>query len=71
MPHDLLVTGPQDAKITIVLAHGAGAAMDTTWMESTSSALADKGLRVVRFQFDYMSARRSTGKRPRPRGRNF
>ncbi|MDK4717283.1 alpha/beta fold hydrolase [Rhizobium sp. CNPSo 4039] len=66
MPHDFLVTGPQDANITIVLAHGAGGAMDTTWMENMSSALADKGLRVVRFEFDYMSARRSTGKRSPP-----
>jgi len=66
MPHDFLVTGPQDAEITIVLAHGAGGAMDTTWMENMSSALADKGLRVVRFEFDYMAAQRSTGKRPPP-----
>ena len=66
MHHDCLLTGPEDAKITIVLAHGAGGAMDTTWMENMSSALADKGLRVVRFEFDYMAARRSTGKRSPP-----
>ncbi|MFB2567409.1 alpha/beta fold hydrolase [Rhizobium sp. IMFF44] len=66
MPQDFLVTGPEDAKITIVLAHGAGGAMDATWMENMSSALADKGLRVVRFEFDYMAARRSTGKRSPP-----
>ncbi len=66
MPHDFLVTGPEDAKITIVLAHGASGAMDTTWMENMSSALADEGLRVVRFEFDYMSSRRSTGKRSPP-----
>ena len=66
MPHDFLVTGPEDAEIMIVLAHGAGGAMDTTWMENMSSALADKSLRVVRFEFDYMSARRSTGKRSPP-----
>ena len=66
MPHDFLVTGPEDAKITIVLAHGAGGAMDTMWMENMSSAFADQGLRVVRFEFDYMAARRSTGKRSPP-----
>lgn len=66
MPHNLLITGPQDAKITIVLAHGAGGAMDTTWMENMSFALSERGLRVVRFEFDYMSARRSTGKRSPP-----
>jgi predicted alpha/beta-hydrolase family hydrolase len=66
MPDDFLVTGPEDAKITIVLAHGAGGAMDTTWMENMSSAFADQGLRIVRFEFDYMSARRSTGQRSPP-----
>lgn len=66
MSHDFLVTGPEDAKITIALAHGAGGAMDATWMENMSSALANEGLRVVRFEFDYMAARRSTGKRSPP-----
>nr|WP_201009201.1 alpha/beta family hydrolase [Rhizobium rhizogenes]QCL09452.1 alpha/beta hydrolase family protein [Rhizobium rhizogenes]QCL09620.1 alpha/beta hydrolase family protein [Rhizobium rhizogenes] len=66
MPHDFLVTGPADAKITIILAHGAGGAMDTTWMETMSAALSDKGLRIVRFEFDYMAARRSSGKRAPP-----
>ncbi|MFS8047547.1 alpha/beta fold hydrolase [Rhizobium sp. BR 314] len=66
MPYDFLVTGPEDAKITIVLAHGAGGAMDTTWMENMSKALSEKGLRIVRFEFRYMSERRSTGKRPPP-----
>ncbi|NKJ38408.1 MULTISPECIES: alpha/beta family hydrolase [Rhizobium] len=66
MPHDFLVTGPEDAKINIVLAHGAGGAMDTTWMETMSAALSDKGLRIVRFEFDYMAARRFSGKRAPP-----
>ncbi|MFK0165126.1 alpha/beta family hydrolase [Rhizobium sp. NPDC090279] len=66
MPHDFLVTGPKDAKITIVLAHGAGGAMDTTWMETTSAAFSERGLRIIRFEFDYMSARRSSSKRPPP-----
>ncbi|MDK4719421.1 alpha/beta hydrolase [Rhizobium sp. CNPSo 3968] len=66
MPYQLLVTGPEDAKITILLAHGAGGAMDTKWMEAISAALSDKGLRIIRFEFDYMSARRSSGKRSPP-----
>lgn len=66
MPHDLLVTGPEDAKITILLAHGAGGAMDTPWMENMSRALSEKGLRIVRFEFGYMSERRSSGKRSPP-----
>lgn len=68
MAHDFLVTGPDDAQITIILAHGAGGAMDTTWMETMATALSRKGLRIVRFEFDYMASRRSSGKRlPPPR----
>ncbi|MFK0204747.1 alpha/beta family hydrolase [Agrobacterium sp. NPDC090283] len=66
MPHDFLVTGPEDANVTVVLAHGAGGAMDTTWMTTMSAALSDKGLRIVRFEFDYMAARRSSEKRAPP-----
>lgn len=66
MPHDFLVTGPEDAQTTIVLAHGAGGAMDTKWMETVSAGLSEKGLQVVRFEFDYMSARRSSAKRSPP-----
>ncbi|SCB25635.1 alpha/beta family hydrolase [Rhizobium hainanense] len=66
MPHQFLINGPEDAKVTIVLAHGAGGAMDTKWMETMSAALVRKGLRIVRFEFDYMSARRSSGKRSPP-----
>ncbi|MGY5804280.1 alpha/beta family hydrolase [Rhizobium sp. LEGMi12c] len=66
MPHQFLINGPEDAKVTIVLAHGAGGAMDTKWMEAMSAALVRKGLRIVRFEFDYMSARRSSGKRSPP-----
>lgn len=66
MPHDFLVIGPEGTKVAIVLAHGAGGAMDTNWMETVSVALSEKGLRMIRFEFDYMSARRSSGKRSPP-----
>ncbi|NLR99846.1 alpha/beta hydrolase [Rhizobium sp. P38BS-XIX] len=66
MPHDILVTGPDDAKTTIILAHGAGGAMDTSWMDSVAVALSENELRVIRFEFDYMSARRTSGKRAPP-----
>ncbi|WP_409526883.1 alpha/beta family hydrolase [Rhizobium sp. P40RR-XXII] len=66
MPHDVLVTGAQDADITIVLAHGAGSAMDTASVENMSSTFADRGQPVVRLEFDYMAGRRSTGKRSPP-----
>jgi predicted alpha/beta-hydrolase family hydrolase len=59
---EILIDGPRDASIAIVLAHGAGAAMDTPFMNYFATGLADHGHRVVRFEFPYMASKRSTGK---------
>ena len=58
----LLMDGPRRARNTIVLAHGAGAVMDSEFMNAFAEGLAGHGLRVVRFEFSYMAARRVTGK---------
>ena len=63
---ELLVNGTNRADCTIVLAHGAGAPMDTDFMNAFANALADGGLRVVRFEFPYMAERRRSGKRRAP-----
>ncbi len=47
---------------TVVLAHGAGAGMDTPFMNFFAQALAKHNLRVVRFEFPYMARRRQAGK---------
>ncbi|MBW8876611.1 MAG: alpha/beta fold hydrolase [Acidobacteria bacterium] len=61
-PHFLL-DGPKGP--TIVLAHGAGAPMDSPFMEVVAAGLAEGGLRVVRFELPYMRRRRESGeKRP-------
>lgn len=60
-----LLNGDAAGRTTVLLAHGAGAAMDTPWMERVAEGLAGQGLRVARFEFSYMAARRSGGsKRP-------
>jgi uncharacterized protein len=59
---ELLIDGPRPARTTIVLAHGAGAGMDSEFMNAFAEGLADCGLGVVRFEFPYMAARRETGK---------
>ena len=61
----LLVDGPADARANLLLAHGAGAGMEHEWMVTMAAALAERGLRVVRFEFPYMHARRE-GRRPGP-----
>lgn len=49
----------------ILLAHGAGAPMDSPFMNQVSSGLAADGVEVVRFEFPYMQKRRIDGiKRP-------
>jgi uncharacterized protein len=60
---DLRRDGPDDAERPLILAHGAGAAMDSPWMEAITSRLAVRGVRVYRFEFPYMRERRRTGKK--------
>lgn len=62
---EFLDHGPKDSLHRIVLAHGAGAPMDSPFLDSMSKHLVNKGFRVVRFEFPYMRLRRSGGsKRP-------
>jgi predicted alpha/beta-hydrolase family hydrolase len=67
MVEKFLFDGPEDAPATILLAHGAGAPMDSASMTATARALAEAGLRVARFEFGYMAARRSGARKPPPR----
>lgn len=62
-----LLDGPDTAPVTILLAHGAGAAMDSPSMTATAKALATAGFRVARFEFHYMAARRYGHRKPPPR----
>jgi hypothetical protein len=64
---DFLFDGPENAPVTILLAHGAGAPMDSASMNAVTAALAGTGFRVARFEFGYMAARRTTGPKPPPR----
>jgi predicted alpha/beta-hydrolase family hydrolase len=60
--HHLLVDGPDDAPLTLALAHGAGAPSASPWMARFARAVAAKGFRVARFDFPYMAS----GKRGAP-----
>lgn len=62
-----LIDGPADARLTLLLSHGAGAPMDSAAMSAIARALAGVGLRVARFEFGYMAARRSGLRKPPPR----
>jgi predicted alpha/beta-hydrolase family hydrolase len=61
-----LVDGPDDSAATLLLAHGAGAPMDSVAMRTAAQTLAMTGLRVLRFEFAYMASRRASGRRKPP-----
>lgn len=57
-------SGPQTPRL--ILAHGAGAPMDSEFMERMADLLAARKIGVVRFEFPYMAQRRSGGKKRPP-----
>jgi len=61
-----LFDGPRSADVLLALAHGAGAPMDSPFMETVAGGLAARGLRVARFEFPYMARRRREGGRRPP-----
>lgn len=63
---DFLFDGPEDAPLTLALAHGAGAPMDSDFMTVIARNVAARGWRVARFEFPYMAARRRDGRRRPP-----
>ena len=52
---------------TLLLAHGAGAPMDSPWMNLFAELLEERGIRVARFEFEYMAARRTGARKPAPK----
>ncbi len=62
----LLVDGPARDAPRLVLAHGAGAPMDSDFMQQTAEAIAGHGITVVRFEFPYMAKRRGDDRRRPP-----
>jgi hypothetical protein len=63
---NFLFNGPAAADVLLALAHGAGAPMDSPFMEIMAGGLAERGIRVARFEFPYMARRRLEGSRRPP-----
>ncbi|NVK39447.1 MAG: alpha/beta fold hydrolase [Gammaproteobacteria bacterium] len=51
---------------TCLFAHGAGAPMDSDFMQTVAEGLAQNGIKVIRFEFPYMQERRESGKKRPP-----
>lgn len=64
VPPAVLRDGPADAAVGVVLAHGAGAPMDSPFLARVARELAAAGFAVLRFEFPYMAARRRGERRP-------
>ncbi|HET6198366.1 MAG TPA: alpha/beta family hydrolase [Acetobacteraceae bacterium] len=61
---DFRALGPDAAAITLLLAHGAGAGMDSRFLADVAAGLAAEGVRTVRFEFPYMQARSAGLRKP-------
>lgn len=68
LPLQLLTdSAPGDSALaTLLLAHGAGAPMDSGFMNQLTAALKQAGVTVIRFEFPYMQWSRKTGRRRPP-----
>ncbi|HKZ96310.1 MAG TPA: alpha/beta family hydrolase [Hyphomicrobiaceae bacterium] len=64
--NEILTAGPQRAPAHVLLAHGAGAPMTSPFMAAMTGLLIERGVKVSRFEFAYMAARRRNGKRTPP-----
>ncbi len=61
-----IIDGPEDSPVNFLFAHGAGAGMDHTFMNTVATGLAEQGIRVIRFNFPYMIKRSEDGKKRPP-----
>jgi predicted alpha/beta-hydrolase family hydrolase len=61
----MIFDGPA-AGPAVALAHGAGAPMDSPFMNTIAAGLGAAGIRVARFEFPYMRRPRETGERRPP-----
>jgi len=61
-----VIDGPADAPLRLLLAHGAGAPMDSPFMAAMATGLAQRGWQVLRFEFPYMAKRRLSGRGSAP-----
>lgn len=59
-----LLRQPSDARAFLVLAHGAGAGMRHAFLESIATALAERDVATLRYQFPYVE---KGSRRPDPR----
>ena len=55
---NILINGPKEAKNILLLAHGAGAPMDSMFMNAISDGLNKNNIITIRFEFPYMEKKK-------------
>lgn len=61
-------SGPSAAKTRLILAHGAGTGITSSFMEAFAALLGKRGITLTLFEFGYMASRREGApKRPPPK----
>ncbi|MCF4171725.1 alpha/beta family hydrolase [Vibrio sp. McD22-P3] len=63
--NNVVFDGPENGPL-FLFAHGAGAGMDHEFMQDVTTRLAEKGVRVARFNFPYMEKRAIDGRKRPP-----
>ncbi len=71
MKNQFIINGKKKAIKRIILAHGAGAAMDSEWMEELTKKLVKRDIQVIRFNFPYMIKAQEEGKKYPPSGKQI
>ena len=61
-----IINAPDNPKATLLLAHGAGAGIDTPFMTTIAEGIAGFDITVIRFEFPYMTKARTLGKKQPP-----
>ena len=69
--NNMLVCGPRTGPATVMLAHGAGAGIQSPFMQQMADGLAEQGWQVIRFEFPYMAQRRISGRTTPPNKANI
>ncbi len=66
----IIICRPKSINYRLLLAHGAGAPMDSPWLTELTKKLLHHKIEVIRFEFPYMENRRRTKKKQPPNKTN-
>ncbi|MDP0588526.1 MAG: alpha/beta hydrolase [Candidatus Endonucleobacter bathymodioli] len=66
MDNNLIWNKAGDYSPLLILAHGAGAGMDSAFMVTMATLLCERNITVVRFNFPYMQQQQATGRKRPP-----